>query len=265
VLRFDPAKNVWETMTAKPTAVTDVQAALLGEKIYLPGGRQANGRSLAILEVYDPRENTWEQKAPVPVPVSAYALVSFEGRLYLFGGKNGEDYFTSVYIYHPEEDRWSEGSPMESPCAYAGAAVVGGKIHVIGGYDGKHALKLNRAYIPTRDEAGESPWERYAPLDQGRYAMGITNLVSTIYLTGGLDENNQPADPLTLRFVAQVNQWSPFEAPPRKVGAMPALMAAGDFLYVLGGETGNGLSASNQSYQAIYTISVPILQSNDTE
>jgi len=95
--------------------------------------------------------------------------------------------------------------------------------------------------------------------------MGITSLASAIYLTGGLDENNQAADPVTLQFLVQTNQWSLFETPPSTIGALPALLAEGDYLYVLGGETADGLSASNQSYQAIYTISVPILQSNDTE
>lgn len=265
VLRFDPKEDHWETMASKPIPVTDVQAALLGEKIYVPGGQQANGVPVSTLEVYDPRENTWEQKSSLPVPISAYALATFEGRLYLFGGKSGDSYLASVFIYQPEEDRWTEGSPMESPRAYAGAAVVGGRIHIIGGYDGQHALTTNRAYIPSRDGNGETPWESYAPLTQGRYAMGTTNLANAVYLTGGLGEDSQPADPQTLQFLVQANQWSSFEAPPHKVGELPALIASGEFLYALGGETGSGLTASNQSYQAIYTISVPILQSNDSE
>lgn len=95
--------------------------------------------------------------------------------------------------------------------------------------------------------------------------MGAANLASAIYLTGGLDENSQPAEPQSLQFIVQANQWSAFEAPPAPVGTLPALTASGDFLYVFGGDAGSGLLSSSQAYQAIYTISVPILQSNDSE
>lgn len=264
VLRFDTKENGWQSLASKPTRVTDVQAVLLGEKIYVPGGRVADGRSSDALEVYDPREDAWERKAALPNPVSAYALAAFEGQLYLFGGKNGEEYLSSVYVYSPQEDRWEERTAMNAPRAYAGAAVVDGKIHVIGGYDGEHALDENQAYFPTRD-GDEDPWEDLNPLPAGRYGMGVTSLASSVYLLGGLGESGKPADPVGLHFLAQTNEWNTFEPPPVRVGAQPALLSSGSFLSVLGGETLNGLSANNLSYQAIYTITVPILRSNGGE
>jgi DNA-binding CsgD family transcriptional regulator/N-acetylneuraminic acid mutarotase len=259
VLRYTPANNEWQALASKPTPVGEVQSALLGEKIYVPGGLLASGKSTDRLEVYNPRQNTWEVKAPLPQPVSAYALAAFEGRLYLFGGKNGDQYLATTFVYDPQEDHWETRTPMSAPRAYAGAAVVGGKIHVIGGYDGTHALKINEAYFPPRDGSGEKPWEDFASLPQGRYAMGAANLTGIIYLLGGLDEQGKPAEPGALQYIAQSNRWMVFDTPPAPVGALPALLASGNFLYILGGETAGALSASNQSYQAIYTISVPML------
>ena len=216
----------------------------------------ADGQASRLLEVYDPRQDTWEQRAKLPAPVSAYALTAFEGRLYLFGGKNGSQYLSSVYIYDPQTDEWREGSPMDVPRAFAGAVVAGGKIHILGGFDGKRALTDHLAYFPWRDTNHEDAWEEMSALPEGRYAMGTAHLTGIIYLVGGIGEGVElkPA-----QYIVKSDQWASFDAPVQPVGAYPALLASGSFLYALGGETNGELSAANLTYQAVYTISVPIL------
>jgi DNA-binding CsgD family transcriptional regulator/N-acetylneuraminic acid mutarotase len=262
LLRFSQAENTWSTLASKPTPVTDIQAALVSEKIYVPGGRLANGSATDRLEVYDPRKGTWENRAPLPEPLSAYGMTFFEGQIYLFGGKNGEQYSASVYVYDPQEDRWTTRTSMSSPRAYTSVVESGGKIYVMGGYDGQHALNSNEAYLPNRDISGESPWKAFAPLPEGRYAMSTAQLVGIIYLVGGLGENGQPAGKPAIQYSVQVDQWMEFETPPVKIGTNSALLPSGKYLYILGGETPEGLSAANLAYQAIYTITVPILINN---
>lgn len=264
-LRYDPLQQTWEELKPKDTPVTEVHAVLLGEKIYVPGGKLEDGSLTNRLEVYDPRGDAWERMADLPVAVSGYALAALEGRLYLFGGKDRRSYREEVYIYDPQEDRWSEGTRMDHPRAFAGAVTVGGKIYVIGGYDGRRALKLNQAYMPSRDGGSEDPWETYAPLDRGRYGMGVTSLASIIYLIGGWGEDGQPDTNGTRQYVVQTDQWAGFDRPPQSTGAMPGLIASGNFLYVMGGETGKGPSGVLQKYQAIYTVSVPLVGSDSGE
>lgn len=263
VRRYRLKENHWENLAKKPTPVTDIQAALLGEKIYVPGGRLSDGSETNVLEVYDPRQDRWESKAPLPVPTSAYALASYEGQLYLFGGKHGSQYLDTVYAYDPQEDRWNERTAMDAPRAFAGAAVTSGKIYVIGGFNGQHALDLNQAYLPTRDGNNEQPWETHSPLPEKRYAMGVTHLASIIFLLGGLNEQGQPIQSGALQYALQADQWAGFDGPPQDVGEQSVVLASGNFLYVLGGRTSAGFSKSNQSYQAIYTIAVPAMRSDD--
>jgi DNA-binding CsgD family transcriptional regulator/N-acetylneuraminic acid mutarotase len=261
VLRYDEAKNGWTVLANKPTPVTDIQAALIGEKIYIPGGRQADGTATNQFEVFDPRKSAWEKKADLPIPLSAYSLATVEGQLYLFGGKNGDQYSARVYIYNPPEDRWTERTPLSSPRAYAGAIESEGKIYIMGGYDGQHALKLNEVYIPTRDveESSETPWKTLAPLPEGRYAMGIAQLAGIVFLMGGLDERGQTPAISAVQYTLRKDQWTVYEKPPIQVGGYLALLSSGNFLYILGGETSQGLSAANLTYRAIYTTTVPIL------
>jgi N-acetylneuraminic acid mutarotase len=50
-------------------------------------------------------------------------------------------------------------------------------------------------------------------------------------------------------------------AVPLQADAYSALLVSGNNIYQVGGETAGGLSTGNQAYQAIYTISVPIIGS----
>jgi N-acetylneuraminic acid mutarotase len=101
VFRYLTEDDRWERLEDKPTPVRDVEAALIGEKIYVPGGLGGDGQPTDILEIYDPRANQWENGASLPIKLSAYAMTDFEGQLYLFGGWDGEKALDHVFIYDP--------------------------------------------------------------------------------------------------------------------------------------------------------------------
>jgi DNA-binding CsgD family transcriptional regulator len=256
VTRYDPAGNTWQTLASKPHPVTDVQAAQLGEKIYVPGGRLADGQPTNLLEVYDPRRDAWETRAPLPAARSAYALAALEGRLYLFGGWDGKGAVATVYEYDPASDAWDERTPLPSARMYAAATSAAGKIFVVGGYDGKAALKDTLAYYPERDGDGEDPWENLASLPEGRYGMGMASLADVLYLVGGKSAGALPP----LQYSTQTDKWTAFESPIQSVGWDAALVGTENFIYALGGKQGETPAPVSQvqGYQALYTIAIPI-------
>ena len=258
VLRFQPDSGTWQARAPMPDALGYIQAALLGEKLYVPGGCDAGGVPTRQLEIYDPRLDHWETGAPLPQAECGYALAVMEGHLYLFGGWDGKAALAGTWIYDPLGESWSKGSPMPAPASYASAQAVEGQIFVIGGYDGAHALAANRVYYPSRDQAGETAWEEKTSLPEGRYGMGSASLAGTIYLAGGLGETNNQA--AALEYLPGADQWLPFEAPPEPAGAFPALLALDTRLHLLGGRSAGGPVASAQSYQAIYTILFPVVR-----
>ena len=65
--------DTWELKKAKPLAVADINAAVIGGLIYVPGGRLASGEPTDVVEAFDPVANRWEGRASLPVPLSAYA------------------------------------------------------------------------------------------------------------------------------------------------------------------------------------------------
>lgn len=260
VERYDPASNAWTTLAPKPTAVTDVSAAVIGGLIYVPGGRQdAAYRQISDrLEVYNPRQDRWEERARLPEPLCAYALATFEGKLYLFGGWNGERYLDTVYVYSPDGDMWRVQTPMPTARGYAGAAVVGNKIFVIGGFDGQSALDVNEVYAPERDNGVENPWETRAALPEGRYGMGAAGVSNLVYVIGG--EGDKGSVLAALQYLMEEDRWTTFDSPFPKSWVYLSLLPLGTHIYGIGGKMGDAPTGQNIAYQAIFTILVPIVR-----
>ena len=101
---FSPIENSWISLVDKPTPVTEVSAILIGEKIYVPGGKTADDKVTDKFEVFDPRRNTWEERASIPIVLSDYGLASFGGDLYLFGGWDGSKPSDATLKYDPDQD-----------------------------------------------------------------------------------------------------------------------------------------------------------------
>jgi len=259
VERYSFEHDSWDTMSSKPTAVGDVSAATIGGRIYVPGGKLADGEITDILEVFNPQTNTWETSANLPSTVSAYGLVSFEGKLYLFGGWDGEQYLRSVYVFDPLADKWEQRNNMPTARAYLDAVVVGDKIYTIGGYDGEGALSVNEVYSPISDDNhGEIPWEAAEPMPAGRFAAGVASIAGNIYIVGGEREDMGSAE--FLYFTPSTDEWGIINSTNTPTGSDIGLISSTINLYAIGGKQNNQPTGTNLVSQVIFTVAIPILQ-----
>jgi DNA-binding CsgD family transcriptional regulator len=253
---YNPSVNSWEKRAPKPLAVADVHAGVIGGRIFIPGGRFADGGSSELLEIYDPRADEWTRGASVPEKLSGYALATFEGKLYLFGGWDGRSYRNSVYIYDPDEDRWTTGTPMPTARAFAGAAEAGGKIYVIGGWDGEEAINVNEVYTPVLDRDGERPWTTGESVP-GKWAeTELVSVAEKIYFIG----TNKDRMVTIHEFVAQNFGWQTIETTVFSHRLHFESISMGPEILLLGGIEGEKYLRQNLSYQVVYTISIPIVR-----
>ncbi len=256
-LSFKVGQKQWQPLSDKPTPVADAQAAQVGERLYVPGGRMASGQPTRKMEVYILRLGRWETLASLPVALSGYALAAVDGRLYLFGGWDGKQIVNTVYSYDPETDTWQEGTPMSSRRAFPAAVALEGRILLVGGTDGTRPLDTVQVYYPQRDQAGDNPWEDHTPLPEPRSAVGAVAIGGQVYVFGGESTTSPEGGLAPLLYQPLSDRWTSFERSPVAIGAHPAMVALDTRLYVIGGLTPGGMSAFDQSYQAIYTINVP--------
>jgi N-acetylneuraminic acid mutarotase len=188
VFLYSLEENKWTTVSPKPIPVTDMAGVVIGEKIYIPGGITKEGLPTNILEIYDPRRDKWETGSPLPKSLSAYALANFEGKLYLFGGWDGEQAQENIFIYDPVLNYWYEGTPIPSPRYYLGAVALKEKIIVLGGNDGEDISNQMWTYYPSRDLNGDSPWEVFIDMPEGRSDFGVASIYDSIYMFGGISD-----------------------------------------------------------------------------
>jgi DNA-binding CsgD family transcriptional regulator len=256
VERYDPNSNLWISLTSKPTPVTDIQAAVIGGLIYIPGGKLNSGEPTKLTEIYDPRTDEWSEGVSLPKPLSAYASAEFEGRIYLFGGWDGNKIVNSVYMFDPGSNTWVDLPAMPTARSLAGAVLVGRNIYVIGGWDGEQALTVCEVFQPDTSTSS-SQWSKSISLPSGRYAMGITNIADIIFIIGGTNSIDETA--VIARSEEDAN-WGQVETPIDKGYYYLRTAAVGPKMYILGGESEESLNTQMWSYQAIYIITLPIIK-----
>jgi len=259
VTRYDPDQDAWTTLKPKPVPVTDVGAVTIGGKIYVPGGRLADGQPTDVLEVYDPRLDAWSERSKLPVKVSGYAIAALEGKLYLFGGWDGQKVLAEVYEYDPGDDDWTLKTPMPTARAYSGAAVVGGKIYVIGGWDGEKALAVNEVYAPERDDGEQEAWKIETPLPEGRYEMGVTGVADTILLLGGVAPN-QKRIYTSFQYFPIAEEWQIINETKPELARKLSIQALSSVVYLFGGKSEQTISKENHAYRAMYLILLPLVR-----
>lgn len=256
VEQYDPLTDQWQKVAQKPVAVADIQAAIIGDRIYVPGGKRADGSITNQMEIYDPRQDTWQRGADLLKPVSAYALVAFEGKLYLFGGWDGQNYIADVYEFDTNLNLWTKFSEMDFARAYASATVIGNQIYIIGGYDGQKISSSGLSYLPNQGEAGF--WGEEITMPTSRYAMGVASLADSIFVFGGISD--QEEDPSPWQYNPQSHEWYTFEAPDLDNWSYLAAVPLQNWVYTFGGMIHGKLTAGLLSFQAIYTLAVPLIR-----
>lgn len=250
--------DAWSEGANLPIALKDVQVAILGERIYLPGGIDENNEVKSGLLIYNPRSNNWDEGAELPIPISGYALVPYEGKIYLFGGFDGNNYLDSIYVFDPGINEWILFGSMETTRAYSSAVVLGGQIHLLGGKNESGVLVNHDVYYPQREMSGENAWEDAADLPEARYGMNSVVLADMIYTAGG--ENSKDEFLPIIQYLPPRDSWIEIDSPPTEIGLSPAVLPYETRLYILGGLNSEGYSDQTMAYQAVYTVLVPVIQ-----
>ncbi|MBA3945644.1 MAG: LuxR family transcriptional regulator [Herpetosiphonaceae bacterium] len=227
VERYDPVTNTWVplSMSNKPTPVTGVQAVVLGGRIYVPGGEQANGAVSAAFEVYDPRNEHWQKLEDLPAPRSHYALAKVEGKLYLFGGWDGRQDAADVWSYDPASGLWEKHTSLPTPRRNAGAAVIDGLVYIVGGESAQGPLRTHERYDPTND-GNSQPWTSAAPLPAAISTPALVALVNELIVF-------DPSRHLALQFTPTTEKWSAI-AIPQDTPLSSRSILLGTNLYIFG-------------------------------
>lgn len=241
----------WETLSEKPTPVSDIKAVFLRGAIYVPGGKLTDGSPTDILEVFIVNENKWENRASLPEKVSNYALATFEGQLFLFGGWNGSTETDKVFRYDPSLDEWFPCASMPTARKDASATVLGGEIFVIGGSNDEKEIASNESYHPSFAVDNGSEWEINDDLPFTCNFCSSNSLSDQMFVTG--------RDKIW-QYSQGTQKWSEIlltegQTLPSQV---QSVISPDGYLFIFGGADAMNIPANVAlKSRVVYTISIP--------
>ncbi len=152
---FDPATGTWTVLDDAPRARDHFHAAVMGDKLYVAGGRQSGPSPEAVFEplipevdVYDFTSGTWStlpSTQNIPTPRAAASVAVFQNELFVIGGEIGKDLQGNTIddaqktteSFDPVTGNWSARADLITERHGTQAIVSGDGIHLTAGSNTK--------------------------------------------------------------------------------------------------------------------------------
>jgi N-acetylneuraminic acid mutarotase len=134
---YNPATDTWTSLTDLPGNRDHAQAAVVGDRLHLFGGRiSANGADAMVTrtDVYDFTTSTWSSTAAaIPTARAAAAVAVVGTEIFVIGGETEPGIRAEVEAYDTLTDSWRSLPSMLTPRHGMAASVCANGIYVAGG------------------------------------------------------------------------------------------------------------------------------------
>ena len=142
--KYDVKTNTWKELASLPTPRSSLDAAVVGDKLYVVGGWNLQGGSSSDAPWHEDalafdltkEDGKWETIATPPFQTRALAAAAHDGKLWVMGGMKSNNGITrEVHNYDPASNTWSKGPelPGEGQAGFAiSAFATGGRLYYNG-------------------------------------------------------------------------------------------------------------------------------------
>ncbi|MFQ5709401.1 MAG: kelch repeat-containing protein [bacterium] len=235
------ADEGWIFKRAMPTARAEMSVAVLDGKIYVMGGRDANGKVLDVVERYDPAKDKWETLPPLRQDRFNAAAVAFEGKIFVLGGRSGEgEVLKKVEFFDFSKDKWENFPNLDEDREGHMAVVLNNTLYALGGSDEKEAILDDVEFF----DSGSGRWRRTRDweLEKKRASFVAVTLNDSAFSIGGFTAFGP---------TGSVERYHPnggnavLSSLPQARGSLAASVR-GDTIFVMGGR-----SASDQVLDSV--------------
>ncbi|KAL2339187.1 hypothetical protein Fmac_013633 [Flemingia macrophylla] len=149
-------------------------ASLVGEHMFVIGGRTGPDKILNDVWILDTAKNSWKLRPfgdNVIPPRHRHAAAVVGSNIYVFGGLDNDIIFSSLYVFDTSNLHWKEiPASGDWPCARHSHAMVayGSRIFMFGGYNGGKALgdlysfDVQKGQWTKERIAGRNPHARFS-------------------------------------------------------------------------------------------------------
>ncbi|OBK37856.1 protein kinase [Mycobacterium sp. 1165196.3] len=209
-------------------------AAVVGDRIVVTGGVDANGAPLNTTEVFD--GNSWTLGTPIPTPRQMLAAASDGKLVYAVGGSNGTTDLPTVEAYDPAAKSWTRLPDLPQPRGDLGVAIADRRLVAVGGQSAGQVLKSVSVFDLTTNA-----WAGLPDLAIARHGMAVDAVGQAVFAIGGSSEvgdgqatSSAEALQLPARRIQPAAQWRSLpDAPTPRL--MTAWTVLDDKIWIVGG------------------------------
>ncbi len=192
--RYDVAADSWSDLAPMSPSRTQINAARIGGRIFVPGGYAGSFSPTTTLSIYDIATGQWSIGASLPQATGDYAIGVYADRyMYVIGGYSGSGDLNNVQVYDTTLNSWQTATAKPGN-AVAGlrGGIAGNRIVIVGGYSQVLAAELADAYVGTIDPTDPTviAWAAIAAYPggpAGRLGAGAPVSAGPAQGTDGLD------------------------------------------------------------------------------
>jgi len=182
--RYRTATRRWEAIAPMPTARGGHGVAVVGDRLYVIGGRSFGAR-LSSVEVYDLRAGTWTVGPPLPTPRDHVGVGVYRGQVYAAGGRQDKDYSLGVFErYDPRRDSWTRLPDIPRHVSSIELVDVGGRLVAAGGGDARSDPAWVSGQTWAYDPSSRR-WSQLAPMPQPKHGYAAAAAGGRLYVFGG--------------------------------------------------------------------------------
>jgi N-acetylneuraminic acid mutarotase len=164
-----------------PQARAGCGCAVIGDTVYVLGGRDSAGNRYAENHIYFPASDSWTTGASMPTARAHLGAAYVNGKIYAIGGWVGSVATGACEEFDPVGNTWQTRASMPTPRYTLGIAAVAGKIYVIGGMNmSSQVFNTVEEYDPVANA-----WQTKASMPTARYGPACAVVRDTIYVYGG--------------------------------------------------------------------------------
>jgi N-acetylneuraminic acid mutarotase len=188
---YDPGQNEWTELRTMPTARGAGAGAVVGDVIYVGGGRPPAGNAF---EAYDVGEDEWTELPPLPTAAddrNHLAAAAIGTKVYFAGGRHDGGGFSSpmtnrLDVFDTVARTWSEGAAMLRARGGVNGVLAFGCFHLWGG-EGASTGEPNDVF-PDHDvyDPRDDTWTALPDLPTPVHGVtGAAFVNGLIYMPGG--------------------------------------------------------------------------------
>jgi len=229
---YDITNDAWITdgLPALTTPRRTGGGGLIGNKIYVAGGKDSSSAILSSCEEFDLDTRTLTSKASMPTAYWAVASAVAGDKLYIIGNESS---LGTTYEYNPAVDSWTTKATLSAGRGWACAAGANGLVYVMGGSDASgNALSDCWCFDPAANS-----WTQKADMPGPRmYSTAAAHGDSVIYLIGGSSAGTALGDKLVYAYHIAANTWSAAASKPTAGGWHMVNVAGGTIFVAYGSD-----------------------------